>query len=396
MKSQTKSRSRTQESHYWTYPGGTKVFEVGLYYGFTPDKAVAIEKIDRDVAKGMTDDPYELNYIEEKSALLRHYFEKNQPALPVMISYERVPADKKKDPKHCEYSLDILGTPRSVADATLLKAAYEIARAHDFENISIEINTLGDRDSFTRFVRELGSYFRKYVSELDPECRQLMKKSPILIMDCAHEKCQTLKERMPHPINFLSEPSRAHFMEFLEYVEILGIPYSLNHNLIDLKDIASHTLFKIFGNQPGKDTQELIATGSRWSGLAKKLGLKKDIQSVSVSIRLPKPKPEPKLKKIQKPFFYFIQIGQEAKLKSLVVLELLHEAKVLTHHSLTKDKLTAQLASAEVLKVPYIMIMGQKESMDNTILIRDMNNRSQDTVNLKNLPDYLRKIVGNG
>jgi hypothetical protein len=43
-------------------------------------------------------------------------------------------------------------------------------------------------------------------------------------------------------------------------------------------------------------------------------------------------------------------MGQEAKLKSLRVIEVLRQSKIPVYHSLTKDKLTAQLMSAENLQ----------------------------------------------
>jgi histidyl-tRNA synthetase len=124
------------------------------------------------------------------------------------------------------------------------------------------------------------------------------------------------------------------------------------------------------------------------------MGLKKDIPGISASIWLSKQgAQESKPHKVKKPKFYFIQMGQEAKLKSLNLISVLRQARIPVFHSLTKDKLTLQLASAEHLRVPYVIIMGQKESMDNTVLIREMSNRSQDTIRLVEIAEYLKKLT---
>jgi histidyl-tRNA synthetase len=293
-----------------------------------------------------------------------------------------------------EYTFNIIGTNRSIADATVLKAAYETVKSEGFENLVLEVNSIGDRDSFSRFQRELTQFFRKNINDLDPECRQAFKKDPLALLECSHESCAAFKERMPHPMNYLSEISRAHFMEFLEIIETLDIPYTINHSLVRCPSVASHTIFEITGTHATAKKSEVVVRGCRWGSISKKIGLKKDFLGVSAHVFLPKTaKADVKMKKVHKPVFYFIQIGEEARLKSLNVIEILHKAKIPVYHSLTKDKLTLQLQSAESMKVPYILIMGQKESMDSTVLVRDTNNRSQDTIALKNLAEHLKKML---
>jgi deoxycytidine triphosphate deaminase len=67
------------------------------------------------------------------------------------------------------------------------------------------------------------------------------------------------------------------------------------------------------------------------------------------------------------PKVYFIQLGFEAKLKSLCIMEVLRKARIPVHQSVAKDSLSAQLAIAEKMEVPYCIIFGQKEAMDRTV-----------------------------
>ena len=95
---------------------------------------------------------------------------------------------------------------------------------------------------------------------------------------------------------------------------------------------------------------------------------------------------------LKKPKIYFIQLGGEAKLKSLNVIEILRKAHIPTAQSLSKDSLGSQLANAERLAIPYALIFGQKEALDNSVIVRDMGSRSQDTVKLSKLLDYLKEL----
>ncbi|MCC2631022.1 MAG: histidyl-tRNA synthetase, histidyl-tRNA synthetase [Candidatus Paceibacter sp.] len=383
-----KKQSKREAHEYWSYPDMTKALEIALYYGFTPVDPVAIEKSDRDFGKHFATEEGCYYKPEEKAALLRTWFGDNQSMTPVMIATAHT---SSRSSKAIEYTLDVLGTNRSIADATLLKTTYETIRSEGYENLNLEINSIGDRESFARYTRELGNYYRKHVQEVCAESRQLMKKGGHHVPKCEHQECKDIFRRAPHPINFLSEPSRSYFMELLELLETTDIPYSLNNELVANPECTMHTVFRITSNDGKKD--EVVAYGARWGMIAKKMGFKKDIQGMSATILIQRPEKKDKPAKIKKPQLYFIQMGQEAKLKSLRVIEVLRQSKIPVYHSLTKDKLTAQLMSAENLKVPYILIMGQKESMENTIVIREMSNRSQETVRVEQVAEYIKRII---
>lgn len=89
---------------------------------------------------------------------------------------------------------------------------------------------------------------------------------------------------------------------------------------------------------------------------------------------------------------YFIQLGFDAKLKSLNVIEILRKAKIPIAQSLSKDSLGVQLAVAEKMGVKYALIFGQKEALKNSVIVRDMTNRSQETIKLNKLLEYLKEL----
>jgi len=95
---------------------------------------------------------------------------------------------------------------------------------------------------------------------------------------------------------------------------------------------------------------------------------------------------------IKKPKIYFIQLGFEAKLKSLTVIEILRKARVPIAQSISKDGLGQQLAIAERTGVPFTIIFGQKEALENTVIVRNMETRSQETVKISALPDFVKHL----
>jgi histidyl-tRNA synthetase len=50
----------------------------------------------------------------------------------------------------------------------------------------------------------------------------------------------------------------------------------------------------------------------------------------------------------------------------------------------------SQLGIAEKMKIPFVLIMGQKEAIDNTVMIRNLRSRSQLTIAVIDLPAHIK------
>lgn len=395
-----------RESKFIKFKNIDKATEAAVYYGFTPIEKPIIEKVDKDNAKNLIEGesmskdyivsyPLEIS-LEEKIYLLRHYAEDNLIAepQPIMFSYKDTATSKSKKlaAKEQFLNLQILGSSKSIAEIILIKTALSILSDNKIEDARVDINSIGDRESTNKFVKELSGYYRKNINQMRSHCRQLFKKDPFSLLECNKEECcRGLNEEAPKAISFLSESSRQHFKEVLEGLEILNIPYRINNSLIPDRRHCSQTIFEIISG--AENEKEVIASGGRYDGLAKKLGLKKDIPAIGLRISSKKLShnavSSPKIKAF---VFFFIQLGFEAKLKGLNIIETIRKAKILVHQSLSRDMLGGQIALAEKMKMPYALIIGKKESMDNTVMVRDMNTRSQKIVPVENLSAYLKEL----
>jgi histidyl-tRNA synthetase len=384
-----------------------KAGEVALYYGFTPLKTPHLTPDDIHKAKNISEgeividsDTHESGAIvrlEEKIALLRTYEDNALYTMPqpAMLYYHKpFTGDKRKTSlKETHRGLEIIGTDKSVAEAILIQTSLAILSEQGYENLRVEINSIGDKESLARFGREITAYYKKNMSELSLQCKQTMKKDVFSLLGCQDAKCKALALECPRSINFLSERSRTHFREVLEYIEILEIPYTINNTLVANRDYCSETIFEIRAD----NEEHPLAVGLRYDTLAKRLGNKKELSAVGVSFAFKKPEKQVLLKKgtvekIMNPSLSYIQLGFEAKLKSLHLIEILRQAKIPLMHSLAKDKIGGQVVVAEKDRAETILIMGKKEAMEKSVIVRNATTRSQDTVLLTDLAEHLKKL----
>jgi histidyl-tRNA synthetase len=379
-------------------------FVISQYYGFNAIDLPEILKEDRKnsekIKKGQKFEHQDLPETEEAIALVRSYKNKNfresedepEGHDPVMLYSEGKAKGSKIKPKKGEkvLNLHIIGTPKSIAEAILIKTALSILSEEGYKNISVEINNLGGKEAAPIFFRELTNYYKKHINEMDYECRQLLKDGPFALVTCGKTLKSEIKAQAPSPFNFLSDANKNHLKEVIEFLDEENIPYDINKDILGNPHYSTSTVFTIIDKKSGK----ILATGSRYNHLAKKIDSKKNIPGIGITIRLPKLKivPLSKIPKSSKIKFFFIQLGFPAKIKSLKIIDELRNAKIFVHQSISKDKLTTQLAKAKKMRADYVIIIGQKEAHDGTVVIRDMRIHSQVSVPQEKLVEYLKGL----
>ena len=93
-----------------------------------------------------------------------------------------------------------------------------------------------------------------------------------------------------------------------------------------------------------------------------------------------------------KPKIYFAQLGLRAKLQGLAVVDMMRTAHVPVLQSFDANRLSNQLAVAAQLGVSHLFIMGQREALDGTIIVRTTRNSSQNIINVTEVPRFLRSL----
>lgn len=396
---------------YTYYECLDKIGEIPIYYGFMPHESPEIRKVDLDQAKNLLlgdyiddEDDSKIHlplHVEEKVALLRMYTENNMHTMPQPVMFyfkEPFKGSIKKGmisySRYCD--LEIMGGSKSIAEALLIQTSKTILKEEGYENICVEINSIGDKDSINRFSRDLSNYYRKHINDMHAECRQLLKKDPFDLLTCKNEKCKKINEGAPKSMDFLSESSRTHFQEVLEYMEVLNIPYKINNHLIGNRKYCTETIFAITNTNNDKKAknQKILAIGVRYDGLSKKIGLKREIHGVGISILVKNNRADLRkdIKKVKRPFASFVQLGFESKLLSLSVIDSLRQEKIPLYLSLARDRLGAQVSAIEKYDIDYSIIMGKKEAVEKTVIVRNNSTYAQEIVSIDELPKYMKKL----
>lgn len=412
-------RDIMNEEYYLFQGFFEKAQEIAIYYGFKPIETPVLEHeevftsaigvgtdvVDKEMYTLRTKGGDHLALRPEHTAgTMRAYIEhgmQNEPQ-PVML-YAYGPMFRHDNPQKGRYrqfwmfDLDALGSEKSIIDALIIKTAMVTLEECGAINLSVDINSIGDKECRNGYIRELTNYYKKHLTNLPAIDRERLKTNPLRILDSKEEKTKEINEGAPDALSSLCHDCKKHFKEVLEYLEEMGIAYTINKNLVRGLSYYTRTVFEIQSEPDENGNTMALGGGGRYDYLARFLGSKKDVPAMGMAFGVDRIIASPWYKKLsprilKKPKMYFIQLGFDAKLKSLNVIEILRKAHIPIAQSLSKDSLGAQLAIAEKLKIPYTIIFGQKEALENSVIVRNMENRSQETIKLKNLLDYLKEL----
>lgn len=290
--------------------------------------------------------------------------------------------------------LDTFGDRHPVIDANLIFAAHTLFKDVGLDAI-VMVNSIGDAASREAFKEQLVTYYRSKRSQICENCKKRLQRNPMRVLDCKEEGCVAVKAEAPQIVDFLNEESKNHFIRVLEYLDELEVPYQLQPHLVRGLDYYSHTVFEIVGNDDDGKSQSAMAAGGRYDALIETLGgqptpacgFSWGIERVILRLK----EKQVAVPDINQPEVFVAQLGEPARRKTLALFNALRQDGVRVAESFSRDALKQQLEIANRLGVRYTVILGQKEVLDGTALIRDMDSGIQEIVDFKKCAAELKR-----
>lgn len=317
-----------------------------------------------------------------------------------LFRYDRPQAGRYR--QHNQFNLDIFGEASPMADVLLILIAHTYFKELQL-NVEVQINSIGCVGCRKEYLEKLKDYYKPRLlkAKLCTECKKRIVKNPLRVLDCKEPCCVESLREAPHIVDSLDDDCRAHFVKVLEYLDELNIPYNLNPFLVRGLDYYTKTVFEIWPISEETSDVKLVALGGggRYDDLIEYMGGRATpacgfgigIERVILKIK----ENNIILKSESQNAVFLAQIGEQARRKAFVLFEDLRKGGFNASQSFTRDALRAQLEDANRVGAKYTLILGQKEVVDNTILIRDMDSGVQEIVDFKKVIPELTKRLAN-
>lgn len=338
---------------------------------------------------------------EGTAGVVRAYLERGMASLPQPVKlYYLGPMFRHESPQRGRYrqlwqfGFEVIGETDPVIDAQIMQLITVVAAEVGLKNLTVKINSIGCLECRAAYRKALAQHYRPKAAKLCKDCRRRIKTNVLRLLDCKHESCAELRQTAPHGVDHLCSACHSHFRAVLEFLDELSVSYDLDPFLVRGLDYYTKTVFEIFPEESGPAPEGVAVSaalalggGGRYDDLVELLG-GKPTPAVGAACGMERwvelmQALEVRIPERNRPRVFLAQLGELAKKKSLKLLEDFRKAGVQIAESLGRESIKSQLRSAARLGVEFTLIMGQKETLDGTIIIREMNSGMQELVALE-------------
>ena len=337
---------------------------------------------------------------EGTAPVCRAYLEHGMQNLPQPVKlfyqapifrYERPQAGRLRE--HHQFGCECIGDDDPAIDAEVIDMAWRFYKSLGLAHISLQLNSIGCRQCRPAYLKLLEEYYAGKVEKLCADCKTRLVKNPLRLLDCKQPSCQAIADAAPASADHLCGDCREHFNRLQKYLNLLAIPFKINHRLVRGLDYYTRTVFEFQPEEEGG--QSSIGAGGRYDNLIEELG-GKPTPAIGFGIGIERVVLNLKKQGISVPTPPPLQVliaamSDAARDLSIKLAADLRQGGISAVTAAGGKSLKAQLRQANALGARFAVIIGEDEVKAGTAALRDMAGASQETIALKDLRARLKQ-----
>ena len=312
-----------------------------------------------------------------------------------MFRHER--PQKGRQRQFTQFGIENIGVKSPEVDAEVIALGYDIVKSLGISSVKVCINTLGDDASREAYRNALKEYFAPYLDDLCGDCHRRYEQNPLRILDCKVDHGKECMKNAPKLSDYLNEESREYFQRVLSSLETLGIPYEIDERLVRGLDYYTHTVFEVVSTRPDSGAQATVFAGGRYDHFVSYYG-GPDMSGIGFAIGMERlialaSEEGYQFTQDQGVDAYVIGLGNVSG-NVLKIVQDLRKAGFVAEGNLVPRSLKAQFKSADRNNAKYIVIIGEDEIKNGTVNIKNVKEKTQETIDIQALIETISKWEG--
>ena len=314
-----------------------------------------------------------------------------------MFRYER--PQKGRSRQFHQSSAEVFGIQGPEIDAEIIKLSSRLWKRFGMEDkVYLEINSIGNEVTRLSYTKDLLEFFVPLKDKLDDDSIRKLEDNPLRILDSKSPKILSLLEDAPKITDYLDADSNTHFRKLLEILDLLGICYEVNPNLVRGLDYYNQTVFEWKTNHLG--SQDTVCAGGRYDNLIEELG-GKACPAIGFSIGMERlilliqESIDSRFLEDQSIDCFFVCFGEESILKGMMFAEQIRDRipSLKLKVNLGSESAGSQFKKADKSGARFALVIGDAELEDEVISCKDLREKSeQETLDLESLVSKLENI----
>lgn len=308
-----------------------------------------------------------------------------------MFRHENV--QKGRQRQFHQVGVEAFGFDDPSCDAEQILLLNRLWKSLRLKRIELQINSIGDTKDREIYREELIAYFEKNKSSLDDDALRRLYENPLRILDSKNPNMQSMLDKAPKLINFLSKDAHQHFDSLCKILDDFDVPYTVNDRLVRGLDYYNRTVYEWVTKDLG--SQGTIAGGGRFDYLVEKLGgVNTPACGFAIGIeRIILLLENNILEDLINPDIYVLNLGSSARTKACNIAELLRDNNFKVSVNMDGASFKSQMKKADKSNANLALIIGEDEVTNKTIKIKFLRNEGlQEDVSDEHLMTYLSKL----
>lgn len=328
---------------------------------------------------------------EGTATLVRSYIENSLYANPQPTKlYYIIPCFRYEKPQSGrlrefhQFGIECFGAEEPVCDTEIISLAYMFLKNAGINNFKLNINSIGCPVCRAEYNKKLREYFEEFKDELCQTCLERLEKNPMRIIDCKSEICSKIAGNAPKITDHLCDECKEHFEAVKNGLEVLGIEYTVNTDIVRGLDYYTKTVFEFTSDALG--AQSTVCGGGRYSGLVEELG-GKPAEGIGFAVGLERLmlilKKEEAFENIAvRPKIFCGAVGDNAKSFIQKLVYQLRSKGIYAEMDLLSRSVKAQMKYADKLCAEYSVIFGDDEIEKGRASVKNMKTGETCEVNV--------------
>ncbi len=306
--------------------------------------------------------------------------------LGTMYRYERPQAGRTRE--FTQFGAEVFGSNDVMIDAEVISMGYYMLKEMGIDNVVVNLNTLGDKESRSNYTKALLDYLTPKVDDLCEDCQNRIKTNPLRILDCKVDADSDILKNVPKISDYLSEYSKDRFNKLKELLTMLDVDYEIDEKIVRGLDYYDENVweYKVLDGLA-------LGGGGRYNSLVETLG-GPSIPAVGFAFGLERIILEIKknLKEgaLDKHIDVFIMsVSEEEKIHALTIAQDLRLNGILTEINSNNLSMKSQFKIADNLKASFVIILNNEDLNKGLINVRDNATKEEVKVDEAELVDYI-------
>ena len=286
-----------------------------------------------------------------------------------------------------QFGAELFGATTPSADTELICLADDFLKGLGITNTTLHVNSIGCPNCRPQYKAALVEYFSSRKDELCDTCKSRLLANPLRILDCKSPICSGIAKDAPKTIDHLCDECNTHFEGLKARLDVSGIDYQIDCNIVRGLDYYSRTVFEFISE--GIGSQSTVCGGGRYDGLVEQIGGPK-LAGIGFAaginrLILTMENGSSYVEDDTSADLYIAPLGEQASVKANEICAYLRNNGIICETDLVGRSLKAQMKYANKINAKNTLIIGDGEIESGIAQLRNMQLGQQTEVDLNNL-----------